>query len=127
MLDFFTYEELETVLDINPEVKTIFKEEIISKINLLKQLGYLDEEIKEIIILNPFFLTNDYNDIKNLLLKLQELGFDNLDEIFIKNPFLLNKHAFEIDMYINKCLNNGYLKEEIITTLKNNPDLIDEE
>lgn len=118
-----TEEELEDILDTNPNIKEASKEEITNLINILKQINLSNDNIKNIIMTNPFYLTSIDTDIINLINKLKEIGITNLNYLFDSNPYLLTKESYEIDEFITK-MSKTYQKEDIIDMLENNPYLI---
>ena len=129
MLEFYNLgiEEkdlLEMIKTCN-EIKELEDEEIISKINLLKDLDCTNKQIRNILITNPFYLDRIETDIIKLIKTLLELGFKDLNILFDSNPNILNKDSFEIDNYIEEKISEKSL-EEIIDDLDSNPYLFDE-
>lgn len=129
MLEFYNLgiEEkdlLEMIKTCN-EIKELEDEEIISKINLLKDLDCTNKQIRNILITNPFYLDRIETDILKLIKTLLELGFKDLNILFDSNPYILNKDSFEIEDYIEEKKSEQSL-EEIIDDLDSNPYLFDE-
>lgn len=129
MLEFYNLgiEEkdlLEMIKTCN-EIKELEDEEIISKINLLKDLDCTNKQIRNILITNPFYLDRIETDILKLIKTLLELGFKDLNILFDSNPYILNKDSFEIEDYIEEKKSEQSL-EEIIDGLDSNPYLFDE-
>lgn len=119
-------EELKDIIEINPDIKEMDPEEIKELINLLKSIGCEERHITNIIYANPFYLNRDYEDIKNLMLKLYQLGLTHIYTIFDSNPFLLNKDSDEIDEFIEKKQNEGLSLEDIVDIIDSDSYQIDE-
>lgn len=123
----FDQDDIKLMLELNPELEEISNDEIQNHINILKAIGCNTNNIIDIAVANPFYLTNLEEDIIELIAKLKSLGFTYLNLLFDSNPFLLNKEAFEIDDYIKQEIKKGKLLEDIVDDFEANPYLIDEE
>lgn len=121
-----TEEELIELLEQNNKVIKLTEEDLLISINILKNIGCNDLQIKDIITTNPWYLTRFHDDIINLINKLTEFGIDNLDNLFDNYPMLLNKDDFEIQEFIDKCLKNNMDKNDIVDIIENNPYMIGE-
>ena len=106
--------------EICPNLKELNKEEVIKKIEILKNLNCSDIQIRNIISSNAMYLDRSNTDIYKLIQTLKELGFDCLDLLFDGNPNILNLDEFEIKKYINKRIENGELLEDIIDDMSSN-------
>ena len=106
--------------EICPNLKELIKEELIKKIEILKNLNCSDIQIRNIISSNAMYLDRSNTDIYKLIQTLKELGFDCLDLLFDGNPNILNLDEFEIKKYINKRIENGELLEDIIDDMSSN-------
>ena len=120
-------ENLDLMLELNPEIVYLDPEEIKYNLDILKAIGCSSSDIVNIIVANPFYLTKAAEDIIELIAKFKAFNFSNLNLLFDSNPFLLNKDAFEIDDYVKKELAKNKELENIIDELETNPYLIDEE
>ncbi len=114
------------MIDINPKIKTIKKEEVVEKENILKSINCDDTMILDIVSSNPEILSRDKNDLIKLIVFLDKLGFKRLDILFDSNPFIFNLDPFEIEDYIKDRINNGEEREDIIDDLDSNPYLFNE-
>ena len=117
---------MDNMLDINPYLKQISKNEILHKIQLLKSINCSDREIFNVISSNPIYLNQTNDKLVTLFNYLLSLGFSTLDVLFDANPYILNLDIFEIEKYINTRLNSGELLEDIIDDLDSNPFLFNE-
>ena len=106
--------------DICPNIKELNKEDVLKKIEILKDLNCSDIQIRNIISSNAMYLDRSNTDIYKLIQTLKELGFDCLDLLFDGNPNILNLDDFEIKRYINKRIENGELLEDIIDDMSSN-------
>ena len=117
---------MNNILDINPYLKQISKDEILHKIQLLKSIDCSNREILNIISSNPLYLNQTNDKLVALFNYLLTLGFNTLDVLFDANPYILNLDVFEIEKYINIRINNGELLNNIIDDLDSNPYLFNE-
>ena len=117
---------MNNILDINPYLKQISKDEILHKIQLLKSIDCSNREILNIISSNPLYLNQTNDKLVALFNYLLTLGFNTLDVLFDANPYILNLDVFEIEKYINIRINNGELLNNIIGDLDSNPYLFNE-
>lgn len=117
---------MDNMLDINPYLKQISKNEILHKIQLLKSINCSDREIFNVISSNPIYLNQTNDKLVTLFNYLLSLGFSTLDVLFDANPYILNLDIFEIEKYINTRLNSDELLEDIIDDLDSNPYLFNE-
>ena len=117
---------LKNMLEVNPEISELTKQEIIEKEEILKGINCSHEQILNIICSNPTFLSKTNEEINKLLSYLLEEGFTYLNILFDSNPYILNLEPFEIKKYIDDRVNNGEEKEEIIDDLDSNPYLFQE-
>lgn len=117
---------MNNILDINPYLKQISKDEILHKIQLLKNINCSNREILNIISSNPLYLNQTNDKLVALFNYLLTLGFNTLDVLFDANPYILNLDVFEIEKYINIRINNGELLNNIIDDLDSNPYLFNE-
>ena len=114
------------MISINKDILSLDNEEIRNIVSILKYINCSDSEIRNILIINPNYLSRCYSDVIDLINKLKELKIDDLNELFNNNPHLLNKDAFEIEDYINDEISNDRKLEDIIDELVSNPFIIDE-
>ena len=117
---------IKSMLEINPELRDITKQEIEEKENILKRINCDDTQIINIISSNAQYLSRTNTDIIKLLNYLINLGFRTLNILFDSNPYILNLDVFEIEEYINKRKNKGEELEDIIDDLDSNPYLFNE-
>ena len=106
--------------EICPNIKELNKEDVLKKIEILKDLNCSDIQIRNIISSNAMYLDRSNTDIYKLIQTLKKLGFDCLDLLFDGNPNILNLDEFEIKKYINKRIENGELLEDIIDDMSSN-------
>ena len=119
--------EIKNIIEINPETINLSDMEIKEKVEILKNIKCNDNHIKNIIVSNPLYLNRCNNDIVSLIENLGNFGITNLNILFDTNPWLLNKNAFEINGYVKKKMNEGFLLEDIVDMIDTNPYIIDEE
>ncbi len=115
----FTIEEIKIMMDTNSLIDDINEKNINSIINILESVNCNKFEIKNILICNPFCITNNITDINNLINKLKNIGIGELNILFCTNPYILNISDKELEKLYNdkkKILN----KEEIIDYINYN-------
>ena len=117
---------IKSMLELEPNIKDLAKEEIVKYYELLKELNCSNIQIVNIISSNPTYLTRSFNDIYKLITTLSNYGFNTLNVLFDANPYILNLDSLEIDNYINNRLNNNELLEDIVDELDSNPYLFNE-
>lgn len=106
-------EDFKNVLDANPFIGKLDDLEIENNINFLKEVDCSYEQMKNIIIFNPWLFNKSYDELKKLKNKLISIGITNLNITFDTQPLLLNKEIFEIDDFINEQIKKGLEINEI--------------
>ena len=112
--------------EICPNIKDLTKEEVLSKIEILKDINCDDIQIRNIISSNAMYLDKSNTDINKLINELRKLGFDNLDLLFDGNPNILNLDDFEVRKYIKDREENGELLEDIVDDMSSNLFIFEE-
>ena len=112
--------------EICPNIKDLTNEEILSKIEILKNINCDDIQIRNIISSNAMYLDKSNTDINKLINELRKLGFDNLDLLFDGNPNILNLDDFEVRKYIKDREGNGELLEDIVDDMSSNLFIFEE-
>lgn len=117
LITFFNEHELTIILKENPDINILTDDEIKEMIDILISLNCSNENIHDIIIANPFYLSRMAEDIKNLIKKLRNLRLENLEDVFSNQPWFLNKDDYEIDVYIEENLKKGFALEDIVDNM----------
>ena len=112
--------------EICPNIKDLTNEEVLSKIEILKNINCDDIQIRNIISSNAMYLDRSNTDINKLINELRKLGFDNLDLLFDGNPNILNLDDFEVRKYIKDRERNGELLEDIVDDMSSNLFIFEE-
>lgn len=116
----FTIEEIKIMMDTNEYIEYVNEKSINSLVTLLRNNNCSDQDIKNIFICNPFSITNNINDISNLIDKLKEYKISNLNLLFTSNPYILNMSDKELDTLYNKKKSEGLNNSEIIDYINYN-------
>lgn len=111
-------DDLKNILYANPFIEELTDLEIENNINFLKEINCTYEQMKNIIIFNPWLFDRSYDELNKLKNKLIDIGITNLNITFDIQPLLLNKEVFEIEDFIDEQIKKGLEINEII-------DLID--
>lgn len=106
-------EDFKNVLDANPFIEKLDDLEIENNINFLKEVDCSYEQMKNIIIFNPWLFNRSYDELNKLKNKLISIGITNLNITFDTQPLLLNKEIFELDDFINEQIKKGLEINEI--------------
>lgn len=112
------------MIESNPNIKDMTDEEIIDRMELLKQLGCDELKIKNILIGNPWYLDRCITDVVASINKLSEIGLTRLDLMVNDNPMLLNVDVFEIEDFIERKLEEGYDMDDILDMIDENSNVI---
>jgi len=130
MLELYNYNindsELKELININKEIISLTEYEIKELLDILVYINCNEKQIKNIILCNPFYLSRIKEDVEDLINKLKEYSFNELNLLFESNPLLLNKNDFEIEDYIKNRLKEDISLEKVIEEIENNPFIIDE-
>ncbi len=116
----FTIEEIKMMMDTNEEIEKASDHDIYEIIEILNQIGCTDHHMKNIFLCNPFCLTSSSKEMKQFILKLEEIGCHNIFSILDHNPYLLNMTEKDLEKLFHKYSHEGYSKEEFIHELKEN-------
>lgn len=119
--------ELEKMLIDNPFLNKLSDEDIKVKIDALLDIGCNHHHIINIIMTNPFYLTNVISSVTNLINKLKSLNINNLNILFDSNPYLLNAETFEIDEFIEKKEKLGLSLIDIVDIIESNPYFLEDD
>ena len=119
-------ETINDMISLFPEIRDMNEKDLQKKVTILEKLDCSRNQIANIIGSNPEYLTKSNTVVLELMNKLIDLGFRNLNILFDSNPYVLNFEAFEIDNYINNRIKNGELLEDIVDDLDSNPYLFNE-
>ena len=92
--------------ELCPNINELSDDEIMNKVNILKQINCNDMQIKNS--------------------KMKETGFTTLNILFDGNPYILNLDDFEIENYIENRAKEGEKVEDIVDDLESNPYLFQE-
>lgn len=117
---------IKQMLEICPNIEELTSDEILEKIELLKEIKCNKSQIKNIISSNATYLDRSIADVKKLINKLTEKGFTALNILFDGNPYILNLDAYEIEEYIEKREQKGENLEDIVDDLESNLYLFQE-
>ena len=121
----FTIEEIKILMDTNEEISSVSDNHVSDIIKLLESINCDKNEIKNILICNPFCLSNSIKSLKKTIIiissiLLNEFGFIYLNLLFSNNPYILNMSDKELEKLYNKKKEDGLTKEEIIDFISYN-------
>lgn len=109
----FTIEEIKVMIDTNDDINEIHDKDVCALIDILTQVGCTKNNIKNIFITNPFYLTRNVDEVKTLVIKLVDIGLSNLGVLFDSNPYLLNISYNEVENIYKEKVKEGLSEEEI--------------
>lgn len=113
----FSIEEIKNMMDTNEELDNVDDSTAQNLIQLLCDLGCSEEDIKNIFICNPFFLSRAMQDVKDLITRLKSLGIRDFVSLFDSNPYLLNGTVEDFNVLYESLKKEGYSKKEILESL----------
>lgn len=116
----FTIDEIKDMMDTNTSIDSILDKEIYELISILEKIGCNRDVIRNIFICNPFYITRSVNEVNDLIKKLLEIGFTNLDLLFDTNPYILNMTDEDVSKLYDKMSTEGLEKDEIINYINYN-------
>lgn len=108
----------------NPSIKELDDNEIASYIQLLRDIHCRDEEILNIIYANPFFLSQDLEEVQALIKLLYSLGATALQTTFDSFPLLLTASSSTIEKFILEKRNRGFTEQDIMDMIDSGVTLI---
>ncbi len=112
--DYFSNEEILYIIDQEPNLRELDDEEMTFLVDVLRHHGCEIETIKNSIYENPHFLMKTAKDLENLLAFLKNLGVDDLDDLFERNPYILNETPETLNIEMLKWSREGMTKEDVI-------------
>lgn len=121
-----TDDEIINMVQQCPIISELTEEEIMMKVEILRQIGCNNRHIRNILSSNPYYLDRLDTDIIKLIKTLIKYKFDCIYLLLDSNPYILNKDSFEIENYINERLKQQDTLEDIIDDLDSNPYLFEE-
>ena len=109
----FSMEEIKNMMENNDEIERIPDKNIYDIIDILGSVGCLSNHIKNILYSNPFCLSRNPKDIKDLIKQLEDLRLTYLEILFDSNPYLLNIGENEIQRIKKQKEKEGYSEEQL--------------
>ena len=110
-------DELDYIISENNNIIYLSDSDIYELICLFVNIGFDTRKIKEMIVENASALNRSVSDIIELIRKLKEIGVEDIKELFLSNPWVLNMDDFEIDNFIENKLNDGVDSCDILEML----------
>jgi len=114
-------EEICDMMEMCPEIGEMEVRDLLDKITLLKEVNCDDDQIRDIIASNPFYLDRFDTDVRKTFAQLRQYGFERIDEMLEGDPYLLNLDDFEIIDHIQRELDKGEALEDIVDEWSLNP------
>lgn len=114
------------MIELNPDIEFLSDEDVISKVKLLEKLNCNEKEIKNIISSNSGFLLKSDEEILELVNKMKEYGFKNINLLIEANPFILGMYDIDLESYIETRKENGENITDIVDDLESHPYLFNE-
>ena len=109
----FSMEEIKNMMENNDEIERIPDKNIYDIIDILGSVGCLSNHIKNILYSNPFCLSRNPKDIKDLIKQLEDLRLTYLEILFDSNPYLLNIGENEIQRIKKQKEKEVYSEEQL--------------
>lgn len=109
----FSIEEIKNMMDTNLDIDNIDDEILKSLIDILKENACSEDEVRNILISNPFYLSRNYDTVVKLIDAMKDYGLVSLNTIFDTNPFILNLEDNDFLELIRNKKNEGLSDLEI--------------
>lgn len=109
----FSIEEIKNMMDTNLDIDNIDDEILKSLIDILKENACSEDEVRNILISNPFYLSRNYDTVVRLIDAMKDYGLVSLNTIFDTNPFILNLEDNDFLELIRNKKNEGLSDLEI--------------
>ena len=98
----FSIEEIKNMMDTNYLINNIEDNDIYTIIDILGSVGCMNNQIRNIFICNPFSLSRNTYEVSELISKLKEYGFSELNYLFDSNPYILCLNSSDIELLYNE-------------------------
>lgn len=98
----FSIEEIKNMMDTNYLINNIEDNDIYTLIDILGSVGCMNNQIRNIFICNPFSLSRNTYEVSELISKLKEYGFSELNYLFDSNPYILCLNSSDIELLYNE-------------------------
>ncbi|MBQ6135051.1 MAG: hypothetical protein IJI60_01900 [Bacilli bacterium] len=109
----FTMEEIKNMMDTNDKIEETSDKNINEILDILKNIDCEEAQIKNIFLCNPFCLTKESKEIKNLIQKIKEIHFQKPALLLDSNPYLLNMQTEELEEWMNQKKQDNLTEEQI--------------
>ena len=108
----FSIEEIKNMMDTNYLINNIEDNDIYTIIDILGSVGCMNNQIRNIFICNPFSLSRNTYEVSELISKLKEYGFSELNYLFDSNPYILCLNSSDIELLYNEKKNESLSDED---------------
>lgn len=108
----FSIEEIKNMMDTNYLINNIDDNDIYTLIDILGSVGCMNNQIRNIFICNPFSLSRNTYEVSELISKLKEYGFSELNYLFDSNPYILCLNSSDIELLYNEKKNESLSDED---------------
>lgn len=109
----FSIEEIKNMMDTNLNIDNTADEELKKLIRILRENSCSEDEVKNVLISNPFYLSRNYYEIVKLIDVMKEFGLISLNTLFDSNPFILNLEEGDFLELIKNKQREGFNDIEI--------------
>lgn len=109
----FSIEEIKNMMDTNLNIDRADDKELKCLLDILKENNCNEEEIRNILISNPFYLSRNYDEIVKLIDTMKSFGLIALNTLFDSNPFILNLNNNDFLELVNVKKSEGFNDMEI--------------
>lgn len=109
----FSIEEIKNMMDTNLDIDDIDDDVLKRLISILKENNCSEDEVRNILISNPFYLSRSCDEIVKLINAMKKFGLVSLNTIFDTNPFILNLEDNDLLELIRNKKSEGFNDLEI--------------
>ena len=118
----FTKEQIEKLYQENVFLRKILSGDVVDEIRFLKKFGISKEDMVQITLQNPYFITESFERIKYIQEFLGMIGITDLREMAMNHPYALSVNPIKIKRFIEEKREEGKSDEENKQILQNDFD-----
>lgn len=108
-----TEEEIDELFKQNKFLSYIISADIMQLIKFFEQFGITKEEMKEISIKNPYFLTENFERVRYIEDYLKMVDITDIRSMAVNHPISISQNPIDIKNFIEDNRKQGKKDEEI--------------
>ena len=113
-----TEKEIDGLFEKNSFLKFVLPVDIAQLILFFEKFGITKEEMKDISLKNPYFLTENFERVRYIEQYLKLVNITDFRWMVVNHPIVISQNPFDIKNFIEENRKNGKDDEEIKKTLE---------